>query len=171
MDFLIQYIVNNHHQYVRNAIPTITAHLQKTKAAHGNKYDFIAKIENTFARISMELTSHMMKEERILFPLIKYLADSKTFKEKPKTRGFGSVQNPIKQMEAEHISAGNEMEEIRALTNNYTLPEDSCATFQLTYNELAEFEKDLHKHIHLENNILFPRAIELEENLINGIYD
>jgi regulator of cell morphogenesis and NO signaling len=171
LDFLILFIIDNHHNYVKKAIPSITAHLQKIQNAHGDKYAFISEVENNFAKIARELTSHMDKEEKMLFPLIKYLVDSKKLKEKPKTRGYGSVQNPIKQMESEHTSAGNLLENIRNLTNNYTLPEDSCATFEVTYSELEEFEKDLHKHIHLENNILFPRAIELEENLLQGKYD
>jgi regulator of cell morphogenesis and NO signaling len=166
LNFLAQYIVNNHHTYVKNAIPEITAHLQKVYNAHANKYPYIAEVQNTFALVAEEMISHMMKEERILFPLIKYLTETQKFNEKPKTGGFGTIKNPIRQMEAEHVSAGGAMEKIRTLTNNYSLPEDACTTFQVTYKELDEFEKDLHKHVHLENNILFPRAIELEEELI-----
>jgi len=171
LDFISKYIINNHHKYVKGAIPSITAHLQKIQNAHGDKYTFIKEIENTFARVAAEMTSHMKKEEKTLFPLIKYLVDSNRLKEKPKTRGYGSVQNPIKQMKAKHVSVGNAMKVIRTLTDDYSLPENYCATFQITYNELAQFEKDLHKHMHLENNILFARAIALEENLINGIFE
>ncbi|MHB8905429.1 MAG: iron-sulfur cluster repair di-iron protein [Melioribacteraceae bacterium] len=167
LNFLTQYIVNNHHAYVKKAIPEITAHLMKVNHAHGKKYSYIAEVQNTFALVAEEMMSHMMKEERILFPIIKYLTESQRFNEKPKTGGYGTIKNPIRQMEAEHVSAGSAMEKIRALTNNYTLPADACTTFQVTYKELDEFEKDLHKHVHLENNILFPRAIELEENLMN----
>ncbi|MCX6169430.1 MAG: iron-sulfur cluster repair di-iron protein [Ignavibacteriales bacterium] len=166
LNFLAQYIVNNHHTYVKNAIPEITAHLEKVKSAHGKKYSYISEIQNIFALVAEELTNHMMKEERILFPIVKYLTESQRFNEKPKTGGYGTIKNPIRQMEAEHVSAGGAMEKIRALTNNYSLPADACTTFQVTYKELDEFEKDLHKHVHLENNILFPRAIELEELLL-----
>lgn len=166
LNFLAQYIVNNHHTYVRNAIPDINAHLQKVYNVHGEKYSYIAEVQNIFTLVAEEMMSHMMKEERILFPLIKYLTKTQKFSEKPKTGGFGTIKNPIRQMEAEHVSAGGAMEKIRTLTNNYLLPEDACTTFQVTYKELDEFEKDLHKHVHLENNILFPRAIALEEKLI-----
>ena len=168
---LIEYIVNTHHAYVRNAIPQISMHLQKVVKAHGKKYVFLEEVENVFSSVAEEMTSHMMKEERILFPLIVYLTKSRQFKEKPKMRGFGTVQNPIRQMVAEHDSAGNAMERIRTLTNNYLLPDDACSTFEVTYKELEEFEKDLHKHVHLENNILFPRAIELEDRLLNEIFE
>ena len=166
--FLAQYIITNHHAYVKNAIPRITALLQKLQTAHGSKYSYIADIQNSFSRVADEMTSHMIKEERMLFPLIKYLAETQIFNEKPKTRGFGTIKNPIRQMEAEHVSAGGATETIRTLTNNYTLPKDACTTFKVTYKELDEFEKDLHKHVHLENNILFPRAIELEELLMKN---
>jgi regulator of cell morphogenesis and NO signaling len=171
LNFLTQYIVNNHHTYVKNAIPEITAHLEKVNNAHGKKYPYIAEIQNTFSLTAEEMISHMQKEERILFPVIKYLTKSQKFKEKPKTGGFGTIKNPIRQMELEHVSAGGSMEKIRSITNDYTLPKDACTTIQVTYKELDEFEKDLHKHVHLENNILFPRAIELEARLVNGNYD
>jgi regulator of cell morphogenesis and NO signaling len=166
--FLTQYIINNHHSYVKNAIPRITGLLQKVQNAHGNKYSYIADIQNVFSKVADEMTNHMMKEERILFPLIKYLTETQKFNEKPKTGGFGTIKNPIKQMETEHVSAGGAMETIRTITNNYSLPDDACTTFKVTYKELDEFEKDLHKHVHLENNILFPRAIELEELLMKN---
>ncbi len=166
LNFLTEYIVNNHHTYVKSAIPEITAHLQKVLNAHGPKYSYLAEVQNTFALVANEMKSHMIKEEKILFPIVKYLIVSQKFKEKPKTGGYGTIKNPIRQMEAEHVSAGGAMGKIRTLTNNYSLPEDACTTFQVTYKELNEFEKDLHKHVHLENNILFPRAIEFEEDLI-----
>ena len=168
---LIQHIVDTHHAYVRNAIPQISMHLQKVVKAQGKKYVFLEEVENVFSSVAEEMTSHMMKEERILFPLIVYLTKSRQFKEKPKMRGFGTVQNPIRQMVAEHDSAGNAMERIRTLTKNYMIPSDACSTFKVTYKELEEFEKDLHKHVHLENNILFPRAIELEDRLLNEIFE
>lgn len=168
LNLLTKYIVENHHSYVRKAIPEITTHLQKVQTAHGSKYSYIADVQNVFNQVANEMTSHMMKEERILFPLIKYLTEIQKFNEKPKTGGFGTIKNPIRQMEAEHVSAGNAMDTIRKFTGNYLLPEDACTTFQVTYKELDEFEKDLHKHVHWENNILFPRAIELEELLMKN---
>lgn len=158
--------MNNHHSYVRKAVPNIDTHLDKIIAKHGSKYGYLQSIRNEFSVLANELMSHMQKEERILFPLIKYLEDSKKFNEKPKTGGFGSIKNPIMQMESEHLSAGAALENIRSFSKNFSLPGDACTTFKLTYNELIDFEKDLHKHIHLENNVLFPRAIELEDSLL-----
>lgn len=166
LTFLFQYIVNNHHAYVRKSLPLITGHLEKINKVHGAKYHYLYEVLNEFKELADELSGHMQKEERILFPLIKYLVDSEKFNEKPKTDGFGTIKNPIMKMESEHSSAGTALENIRKLTDNFTLPEDACTTFELTYKELQEFEKDLHTHIHLENNILFPKAIMLEEKLL-----
>ncbi len=166
LHFLSQYIVNNHHSYVRQSIPVIHEHLAKINNVHGYKYAYLQKILQEFYDIAGELIGHMQKEEKVLFPLIKYIEDSKRFNEKPKTEGYGTVKNPIKKMEAEHAGAGRGLENIRALTNNYYLPADACTTFKVTFSELDHFEKDLHKHVHLENNILFPKAIALEEELL-----
>ncbi len=166
LDFLAQYIVNTHHRYVKNAIPQIADHINKIVNAHGKKYSYLLEMHEVFAFIAEDLTQHMMKEEKILFPLIKYLVETKKFNEKPKTGGYGTIKGPINKMEQEHAAAGNATAKIRELSNGFSLPPDACATFRVTYQELEEFEKDLHKHVHLENNILFPRAIELEEELL-----
>lgn len=167
MHRLSSYIVTTHHDYIRNSSPSIQAHLEKIVFKHGKKHNFLAKIQRLFSDLTAELNSHMMKEEKILFPLVKYIEDCKKFNEKPRSSGYGTVKNPIHQMVAEHDSAGDHLEEIRKLTGNYTLPEDACATFRLTYHELQKFENDLHQHIHLENNILFPKAVVLEEELLH----
>lgn len=166
LHFLAQYIVNNHHAYIKEKTPVITAHLEKINNVHGAKHTFLKNVWDEFESLANELLNHMMKEERILFPIIKYLVDSKKFNEKPRTEGYGTIKNPILQMESEHDTAGTAAEKIRTLTNNYKLPDDACTTFRVTYQELEEFEKDLHKHVHLENNILFPKAILLEEELL-----
>jgi regulator of cell morphogenesis and NO signaling len=168
LNFLAQYIVNNHHGYVKNSIPVITAHIEKVLNAHGKKYPYIEEVQKEFSLVANEMINHMAKEEKILFPLIRYLVDTKNFGEKPKNAGYGTIRNPIRQMESEHVSAGGAMERIRNLTSGYSLPADACTTFRVTFEELNEFESDLHKHVHLENNILFPRAIELEETLMTG---
>jgi len=168
LKFLSDYIINNHHSYVRTAIPQIRPHIEKVAFKHGNKYPFLKDVESLFNQVADELISHMHKEETILFHVIRYLEDCKRFDEKPRMSGFKTVKNPINAMEAEHTNAGGAMEKIRELTNNFTPPEGACNTFKLTYAELEEFEKDLHIHVHLENNILFPKAIALEEELVNN---
>ena len=168
LKFLIDYIVNNHHSYVRNAIPQMMPHLEKVAFKHGNKYPELADIKSLFEGVAEDLISHMHKEETILFHIIGYLADCKKFDERPKMNGFKTVKNPIESLEAEHTNAGGAMEKIRELTNNFTTPADACNTFKLTYKELEDFEKDLHIHVHLENNILFPKAIQLEEELLKN---
>lgn len=166
LKFLIDYIVNNHHSYVKNAIPQMMPHLEKVAFKHGNKYPELENIKSLFEDVAEEMISHMHKEETILFHIIRYLVDCKKFNERPKMSGFKTVRNPIDMMEAEHTNAGGAMEKIRELTNNFTLPADACNTFKLTYKELEDFEKDLHIHVHLENNILFPKAIKLEDDLL-----
>jgi regulator of cell morphogenesis and NO signaling len=165
VDFLIEYIIINHHSYVVNSIPTIEHHLQEVIAAHGMKFPSLTKIEELFADLKDELTAHMAKEEKMLFPYIKkmYIAFNNSL-DMP-AAPFGTVGNPVKVMESEHEAAGNLVQEISRLTNNYTPPEGACGKFKVLYAELKEFESDLHVHIHLENNILFPKAQELEEKL------
>ena len=165
LNVLAQYIIDTHHQYVKNAVPRISGHITKVVNKHSDKHPFLIQVNEAFISIANELLNHMLKEERILFPLIKYLGECKKFEERPKAGGYGSIKNPIRQMEAEHVTAGDFMGKIRKLTDDYSLPTDACTTFKLTFEELQEFEKDLFKHVHLENNILFPKAIELEEEL------
>lgn len=167
LNFLMQYIVNNHHSYVLSSVPKITEHLQKVVNAHGSKNPYIHEVAALFNQVADELMSHMRKEEQILFPLIKQLTDAEKSNEKPGNRAYMSVKNPISAMENEHESAGGALERIREITNNFTLPEGACPTFFLTYKELDEFEKDLHKHVFLENSILFPKAVKLEESILS----
>ncbi|MGA7721158.1 MAG: iron-sulfur cluster repair di-iron protein [Ignavibacteriaceae bacterium] len=163
LDFLVDYIINNHHNYVRNSIPSILTHAEKVAMKHGENHPETIEIHSIFLRVSKDLKQHLMKEEEILFPFIKYLV--KTEKQKLKTERpyFGTLSNPINMMEAEHIIAGDSMSQIRKLTNNFNPPEEVCTTFKTYFNELKEFEEDLHQHVHLENYLLFPRAIELQE--------
>jgi regulator of cell morphogenesis and NO signaling len=165
-DFLIDYIINNHHQYVRRMIPVISLYTDKVASVHGGTHPETKQISDLFLAVRQELESHMMKEERILFPYIKQLCYAKKNNEQIASPPFGTIQNPIRMMEAEHQSAGDAMHKIRDLSNNFTTPADACNTFRALYSELKEFEEDLHKHIHLENNILFPNSIELEKKLV-----
>jgi regulator of cell morphogenesis and NO signaling len=166
LDFLVDYIINNHHQYVRRMIPVISLHTDKVASVHGKNHPETLKIADLFLEVREELESHMMKEERILFPYIKIMVQSQQDNSQLTPPPFGSIQNPIRMMESEHTSAGDALSQIRELSKNYTHPEDACNTFKALYSELKEFEEDLHKHIHLENNILFPKSIEIESKLI-----
>ncbi len=165
-DFLIDYIVNNHHAYINRMIPVLSAHTQKIASVHGKNHPELLKVAESFEKVYKELKQHMMKEEQILFPFVKKLATAKSSGRKTEAPYFGTVKNPIRLMEAEHQSAGDEMYEIRKLTGGYTVPEDACNTYSVTMQELRDFEEDLHKHIYLENFILFPKAIDLEKELL-----
>jgi regulator of cell morphogenesis and NO signaling len=165
LDFMIDYIINNHHQYVRRMIPVISLHSDKVASVHGSNHPETLKIADLFLAVRDELEMHMMKEERILFPYIKQLHQAKVNNETATPPPFGSIQNPIRMMEAEHENAGDAMSKIRELSSNFSTPDDACNIFKALYSELKEFEEDLHKHIHLENNLLFPKSIELEAEM------
>jgi len=159
---LVDHIVATHHAYVRGAIPTILGHTAKVAEKHGERHPEMVEVARLFEGVAQEMTQHMMKEEQILFPYIKVLARQAASGCPAAPSPFGSVQNPIRMMEMEHESAGNAMARIRELTGGFTPPDDACTTYQATLGELDEFERDLHRHVHLENNILFPRAVEME---------
>ncbi len=162
-DVLCNHIVNTHHAYVAKMIPVLYAHTQKVAAVHGANHPELISIAKHFETVALEFQQHMKKEEQMLFPFIKALYAA-TKKNEPVIHSpFGSVKNPIQMMETEHQHAGDEMFEIRSLSNNYTIPEDGCTTYRITYKELQDFERDLHEHVHLENNILFPAAVLLEQ--------
>lgn len=154
---LISYILIHHHFYVRQSMPTILGHLEKVATKHGERYPYMVEVFYLFMEISEEMTAHMQKEEMILFPRIKEVA---TLSENAHNREFtdGFIHAPIQVMEQEHEHAGDLLYKIRGLTNTYSPPEDACTTFKVSLAELKEFEEDLHKHVHLENNLLFPMA-------------
>jgi len=164
-DELINYIVNVHHKYVREAIPVLLAHTQKVAAVHGERHPEVVEIARHFNMVAQDMAAHMMKEEQVLFPYILELVKAKRNGTVMAGSPFGGVQNPIRMMEMEHQAAGDEMAAIRSLTANYTPPDDACTTYRVSFRELQLFEEDLHRHVHLENNILFPKAITLEREL------
>lgn len=166
LDFLADYIVNTHHSYVRKNLPDIKAYAEKVFKVHGAHHPELERIHQLVEEVYAELTTHLMKEEKILFPYIKELVSAKTGSQSSISPHFGSIQNPIGVMEADHEIVGSNLEEIRKLSDNYRLPEDACASYSLLYSMLDEFEEDLHLHVHLENNILFPKALETEKKLI-----
>lgn len=165
LDFLIDYIVNNHHPYIEKMLPVIFVHSQKVAEKHGANHPETARIAELFVNIKDELEVHLQKEERMLFPYIKRILEMEENDEEVPFPPFGTVENPVRVMELEHEAAGRLMAEINSLSSGFTPPEDACTTYKVLYQELKEFENDLHVHIHLENNILFPKAIELEKSL------
>ena len=165
LDFLVDYIVSNHHAYVRSAIETISTHAAKVASVHGERHPEVVEIAARFQEVASEMAQHMTKEERMLFPAIVSLAAAEKSGNEAPALPFGTVANPIRMMEREHQSAGDTMAAIRTLSHGYEPPADACTTFRVTYQELRAFEEDLHRHVHLENNILFPKALELERRL------
>lgn len=159
LDLLVDYIEKKHHRYVETTIPELKAYLKKIADAHGENHPELHEIEALFSASAGELTTHMKKEELILFPYVRKMVRSKELE----TPGFGSVSNPIAMMMSEHDNEGVRFRKIAELSSNYTPPSDGCNTYKVAYSMLQEFENDLHKHIHLENNILFPKAIEMEK--------
>jgi len=165
LDFLVDYIVNNHHEFTRNKLPEIGKYAKKVASVHGKRHEELNEIYYEFTMLHTEIFNHLDKEERILFPYIKKLVEAEETGTKPEKPHFEEAANPIAMMEDEHDEAGTSMAKIRRLSNDFTPPEDACTTYRLLYENLEGFEKDLHKHVHLENNILFPKAIELEQRL------
>lgn len=167
LNFLIDYIITNHHAYVLNELTTIDHHLMKVVSKHGEKHEELFKVYALYNELKEELLIHMQKEEKMLFPYIKKMVLAQMNALEIPIPPFGAVSSPVNVMEHEHEHAGSLMHEINNLTNSYEPPEGACTTYKVLYKELADFEKDLHVHIHLENNILFPKAIELEKVLTN----
>lgn len=165
-ELLSRYIEEQHHAYIRAVAPVISKHIGKVARVHGDRHPEVIRVAHLFDKLVADLESHLIKEEIMLFPYIRSLAGG----EHPRGYPFSSVSMPVRNMMTEHEMAGDDMEEIRTLTSNYTAPEDACTTYRIAYMELEEFEQNLHKHVHLENNILFPRAIELEKQnqVLNG---
>lgn len=161
---LIDFIVSTHHAYVRSALPTITRHLAKLNEVHGSRHPELARVAAYFEQVRCDLEQHMMKEEQVLFPYVRELAECSESCGRTQSP-FGTVENPIRMMEREHQEVGDAMRIIRGLTRGYTPPEDGCTTYVLGMAELQQFERDLHRHVHLENNVLFPAAVQIEQRL------
>ena len=162
LESLSAHIVATHHAYVKRELPRLAMLAQKVINRHGSTKSELPVIAATLAQLDEELTQHLAKEEAVLFPYIAGLEKSiATGSPKPRSC-FGTVANPIAMMTQEHDAAGTLLAEIRTLSGNFTTPPEACPTFHAFYDGLKEFEQDLHQHIHLENNILFPSAIELE---------
>lgn len=161
---LCRHIVVTHHEYVRVELRRLLQLAQKVVSRHGNTHPELPQIQQRIESLSEDLLQHLAKEEAVLFPYITNLERNLATCGPPSLACFGTVRNPIQVMMAEHDDAGATMAQIRILSRDFTPPEGSCPTYGGFYQSLSEFERDLHRHVHLENNILFPRAIELEES-------
>ena len=159
---LTTYILDKHHVYTREEMDRLEALVAKVVGAHGANHAELLTIRDLLQQLFAELKGHMFKEEQILFPFVVEMEQS-ILQNRPKGFApFGTVNNPIRMMMFEHDNAGEILRELRKLSANYTTPVDACVSYQTFYQALEAFEQDLHQHIHLENNILFPKAIALE---------
>lgn len=163
LDLLADYIEKTHHRYVEEKTTIIMQFLNKLCSVHGGNHPELFKINTLFSECAGELAQHMKKEELILFPFVKKMVNTKETEGALAQPAFGTVSNPIAMMMHEHDTEGERFREIASLTNDYTVPADGCTTYRVTFAMLKEFEENLHTHIHLENNILFPKAMELEK--------
>lgn len=159
---LIAHITSTHHVFVRSECPRIKALADKVASAHGKNHPELLAVQEQFSALAEELRVHLMKEEQILFPYVLRMEESTLAGEPAPPAMFGTVQNPIRMMEHEHDGAGAALRSLRSLTNGYQLPGDACISYRTLFEALHAFETDLHQHIHLENNLLFPRAAAME---------
>jgi regulator of cell morphogenesis and NO signaling len=165
---LIDHIVNKHHIFTRSELGRLGQLMEKVAGKHGDSHPELYKMKTIFAELSDELLVHMRKEEAVLFPFIKQMQLSAEGHFPAFPPPFGTVANPVRMMMQEHDAAGDMLKELRELSGDYTLPEGACPSYTGLFFGLQELEKDLHQHIHLENNVLFDQAIELEAKVFNG---
>jgi regulator of cell morphogenesis and NO signaling len=159
---LVDHILDKHHVYTRDEMSHLTPLMAKVASRHGDHYPFLLELKELFKAVCDDLEPHMMKEEMVLFPYIQKLEHSYSNHLNVAYPPFGTVRHPVGMMEIEHEEVGEILAKMREITNDYSLPDGACPSFTALYHRLGEFERDLHQHIHLENNLLFPRAIELE---------
>jgi regulator of cell morphogenesis and NO signaling len=155
LGFLADYIENTHHKYVLKTLPELVFYTQKIANVHGEHHPELIEVATLFDKINSELLQHLRKEEEVLFPAIKEVRNNNS----PEAKKI--IASEITRMSSEHEFAGGAMDKINDLTSNYNIPEDSCNTYKVALKLLQEFENDLHIHVHLENNILYPKALKL----------
>lgn len=165
---LIDYIVEKHHVFTKTEIQRLTALMNKICHKYSKKHPELKALENEFQRLCEDLTLHLSKEEMVLFPFIKHLEMLAKHNLSSPRPPFGTVKNPIMKMMSEHDMAGETLRKMRGITSDFTPPPNACPNFRTLYLGLEELEKDLHRHIHLENNVLFPSAVELEQKVLFG---
>lgn len=157
LDFLCDYIVNTHHMYVLKTLPELVLYTRKIASVHGEHHPELLEVASLFARINEELLQHLKKEEEVLFPAIKEALAASS----PESKAL--IISEIARMQGEHEFAGGAMDQINEMTHNYLVPGDGCNTYRVSFKLLEQFEDDLHVHVHLENNILYPKALKLAE--------
>lgn len=165
LDLLADYIEKTHHHYVEEKTLILQAFLDKLCKVHGGRHPDLFEINTLFNESAHDLAAHMKKEELILFPFVRNMMKAKISGCTVPYPPFGTVENPVHMMEHEHTVEGDRFRRIAEITNEYTPPANACNTYKVAFAMLQDFENDLHKHIHLENNILFPKAIQLEKEL------
>jgi regulator of cell morphogenesis and NO signaling len=162
---LTTHILETHHVFTKSEIDRLERLIAKVIVAHGSNHPELIELGEAWQRLSADLKPHMFKEERVLFPYIMAMAQAADQNGIAPFAPFGTVNNPVRMMMFEHDTAGDILREMRKLTSDYKVPADACISYQTLYQALEDFEKDLHQHIHLENNILFPKALKLEQTL------
>ena len=162
---LIEHILETHHVFTKNEMDRLQSLVNKVLSAHGGNHPELVHLSELWLQLCSDLKPHMFKEEQILFPYIVAMAQAADQNQAQPFAPFGTVNNPVRVMMREHDTAGQILRELRALTSDYKVPPDACISYQTLYAALENFEKDLHQHIHLENNVLFPKALDLENGL------
>ena len=165
MTNLIHHIVEKHHTFTKEELPRLEKLMHKVCAVHGNQHPELLQLKTAFLSLKEELEPHLMKEEQVLFPYITKLEAALANHSSVPLSCFGTVQNPVRMMSIEHDTAGDLLKEMRETTRQYAVPPEACMSYQALYQGLIELEADLHQHIHLENNLLFPKAITAEREL------
>ena len=165
---LIGYILDKHHVFTTQEIARLTPLMAKVADRHGQLHTELIELKVLFTSLADSLRPHMRKEEVVLFPYILQLESAASAGLSAPPAHFGTVENPVRMLMSEHDTDGDRLRQMRELTNDYTLPEGACPSFTALYAGLEDLERDLHRHIHLENNVLFPTAVELEQRLLSA---
>jgi regulator of cell morphogenesis and NO signaling len=164
---LIEFIVSTHHEFTRNEFSRLLPLMDKVAGKHGENHPELLEIKRLFQELAADLMPHMQKEERVLFPYIEKVEAAANGRSPVPMAPFGKVENPIRMMMFEHEAAGDILRQIRTLSSDYTTPDGACPSYKGLYAGIEDLERDLHRHIHLENNILFPQAVELENKVLS----
>jgi len=163
LSFLSDYIINVHHAYLWENLPLIAAYTHKVAQVHGANHPEVIEIASIFDRIATDMDAHLRQEEEVLFPTIRHVEAAWKTGTALDAKDLETIRVSLAKLIREHDEVGEAIHTIRHLSNDYALPSDACNTYTVTYQKLSEFEDDLHKHVHLENNILFPKAAKYQD--------